>query len=497
MITDTISRRNFLRTIAAGAAAVAMPRVLYSSYLPAKKYNFLFLLADDQRADSIHAYGNNYIQTPNLDKLIARGFSFRQNYCLGSNGGAVCVPSRAMINSGRSYFNVDSKITGVKIMPELLRENGYTTFATGKWHNQEESFLRGFETGKALYFGGMADHTKVSVVDLGPEGKFINERVGEKFSSELFTNAAIEFLENHKGDKPFYAYVAYTAPHDPRNPPMKYRQMYYRNRPPLPKNFKPQHPFDNGHMVGRDENLAPWPRTEDVIRDQLAEYYGLVTHLDEHIGRVLEVLRKSRHAENTIIIYAADHGLALGSHGLLGKQSIYEHSMGCPLIFAGPGIPKGGSTKAFSYLLDIFPTVCGLTGLQAPAGVEGKDLRPIWEGRADGVRDSVFLSFSKIQRSVRDERWKLIRYPQINHTQLFDLKNDPDELNNLADEPLQAGRVKQMLQQLKELQQKVGDSLPLTVANPKPKEIDLTGTPRKPDRWQPDWIVQKYFDTAK
>ena len=497
MIQNTISRRNFLRTIAAGAAAVAIPRVLYSSNLPAKKYNFLFLLADDQRADSIHAYGNNYIQTPNLDKLIARGFSFRQNYCLGSNGGAVCVPSRAMINSGRSYFNVDSKITGVKIMPELLRENGYTTFATGKWHNKEESFLRGFEKGKALYFGGMADHTKVPVVDLGPEGNFINKRVGENFSSELFTNAAIEFLENHKGDKPFYAYVAYTAPHDPRNPPMKYRQMYYRNRPPLPKNFKPQHPFDNGHMVGRDESLAPWPRTEDVIRDQLAEYYGLVTHLDEHIGRVTKALRKSRHADNTIIIYAADHGLALGSHGLLGKQSIYEHSMGCPLVFAGPGIPKGGSTKAFSYLLDIFPTVCGLTGLQDPPGIEGKDLRPIWEGRADGVRDSVFLSFSKIQRSVRDERWKLIRYPQINHTQLFDLKNDPDELNNLADEPSQAGQVKQMLQKLKQWQQKVGDDLPLTVANPKPKEIDLTGRQRKPDRWQPDWIVRKYFETGK
>jgi arylsulfatase A-like enzyme len=497
MIQNTISRRDFLRTITAGAAAIAIPRVLYSNNLPAKKYNFLFLLADDQRADSIHAYGNNYIQTPNLDKLIAQGFSFRQNYCLGSNGGAVCVPSRAMINSGRSYFNVDSKITGVKIMPELLRENGYTTFATGKWHNKEESFLRGFEIGKALYFGGMADHTKVPVVDLGPGGTFVNKRVGEKFSSELFTNAAIEFLENHKGDKPFYAYVAYTAPHDPRNPPMKYRQMYYKNRPPLPKNFKPQHPFDNGHMDGRDENLAPWPRTEDVIRDQLAEYYGLVTHLDEHIGRVTEALRKSRHAENTIIIYAADHGLALGSHGLLGKQSIYEHSMGCPLIFAGPGIPKGGSTEAFSYLLDIFPTVCGLTGLQAPSGVEGKDLRPIWEGRADGVRDSVFLSFSKIQRSVRDERWKLIRYPQINHTQLFDLENDPDELNNLADEPSQAGRVKQMLQQLKELQQKVGDDLPLTVAKPKPKQIDMTGRPRKPDRWQPDWIVQKYFDTGK
>jgi len=497
MIRNTISRRDFIRTFAVGAAAVALPRVLYSNNSPTKKYNILFLLADDQRADSIHAYGNNHIQTPNLDKLIARGFSFRQNYCLGSNGGAVCVPSRAMINTGRSYFNVNSRMTGVKMMPELLRENGYTTFATGKWHNKEESFLRGFEKGKALYFGGMADHTKVQVVDLGPDEQFINKRVGEKFSSELFTNAAIEFIENYKEDKPFYAYVAYTAPHDPRNPPMKYRQMYYKNRPPLPKNFKPQHPFDNGHMVGRDENLAPWPRTEKVIRDQLAEYYGLVTHLDEHIGRVTEALRKSRHADSTIIIYAADHGLALGSHGLLGKQSIYEHSMGCPLIFAGPGIPKGGSTKAFSYLLDIFPTVCGLINLQVPPGVEGKDLHPIWEGRLDSVRDSVFLSFSKIQRSIRDQRWKLIRYPRINHTQLFDLKNDPNELNNLAQEPSQAGRVKKMLQQLKQWQQKVGDDLPLTVANPKPKEIDMTGRPRKPDRWQPEWIVRKYFDTDK
>ena len=197
MIRETISRRDFIRAFAVGAVAVAIPRVLYSNDLPTKKYNILFLLADDQRADSIRAYGNNHIQTPNLDKLIAHGFSFRQNYCLGSNGGAVCVPSRAMINTGRSYFNVDSRMTGVKIMPELLRENGYTTFATGKWHNKEESFLRGFEKDKALYFGGMADHTKVPVVDLGPDGEFINERVGEKFSSELFTNAAIDFLENY------------------------------------------------------------------------------------------------------------------------------------------------------------------------------------------------------------------------------------------------------------------------------------------------------------
>ncbi len=491
----TISRRDFLKTLTIGAAAFTIQGVLRGSEKQRKKPNILFLLADDQRADTLGAYGNDNIKTPNLDKLASRGFNFRRNYCLGSNGGAVCVPSRAMIHSGRSYFNVDAKISGVKIMPELLGENGYVTFATGKWHNREESFLRGFQRGKAVFFGGMADHTKVPVVDLSQEGKLVNERIGDKFSSELFTNAAIEFIENYNEDKPFFAYVAFTAPHDPRNPPEEYRQMYYKNRPPVPKNFMPQHPFDNGHMTGRDENLAPWPRTEDVIRDQLAEYYGLITHLDKHIGRVLETLRKSKYAGSTIIIYAADHGLALGSHGLLGKQSIYEHSMGCPLIFAGPGIPEGGSTQAFSYLLDIFPTVCGLTGIEPPAGVEGRDLQPIWNGRADKVRDHVFLSFSKIQRSVRDERWKLIRYPQINYTQLFDLQNDPYELHNLADNPSQAGRVEKMLGLLRSCQKEVGDELQLTVANPKPKEIDMSSRQRQPDRHQPEWILKKYFGT--
>jgi len=264
MNQKAISRRNFLGKLATGVAAVAAPRALCGNNLVWKRPNILFLLADDQRADTIRAYGNDNILTPNLDRLVARGFSFRRNYCLGSGGGAVCVPSRAMIHSGRSYFNVDSRLRGVKIMPELLRENGYTTFATGKWHNREESFLRGFERGKAVFMGGMADHTRVPVADLSPTGKLVNERTGEEFSSELFTSAAIEFLENYDQDKPFFAYVAFTAPHDPRNPPVKYRKMYYKNRPPLPENFKTQHPFDNGHMVGRDENLAPWPRTENA-----------------------------------------------------------------------------------------------------------------------------------------------------------------------------------------------------------------------------------------
>ncbi|MCL5278382.1 MAG: sulfatase-like hydrolase/transferase [Planctomycetes bacterium] len=458
--------------------------------------NVLFLFADDQRADTIAALGNSHIKTPNVDKLVTGGFTFRTNYCFGGNSGAVCMPSRAMLMTGKTWFHIDTAtLKGAKLFPEVLQENGYVTFGTGKWHNGQPSWLRAFQHGKNIFFGGMADHTKVPVRDLGPDGKLTAVRTGEKFSSELFADVAIEFLHHWDGKKPFFVYVAFTAPHDPRMPPVPFREMYYRARPPLPANFLPQHPFDNGMMQGgRDENLAAWPRTEAVIRDQLAEYYGAITHLDGQIGRILEALKQTGQADNTIIIYAADQGLALGSHGLLGKQSVYEHSMRCPLIFVGPGIPVGKSSSAFSYLLDVFPTLCDVIGIQPPADLEGESLRPLWEGKKDHVRDSVFLPFLQIQRAVRDERWKLICYPKIGYLQLFDLQADPDEKTNLIDRPEYAPHVPRLLALMRQWQAKVGDTLELPTESKPPKFVDLTGRKRVPDQWQPDWIVKKYFD---
>jgi arylsulfatase A-like enzyme len=380
------------------------------------------------------------------------------------------------------------------MFPELLQENGYITFGTGKWHNGQASWLRAFQKGKTVMFGGMSDHTKVPVRDLGADGKLTEERIGEKFSSELFADSVIEFLRSPDAQKPFFAYVAFTAPHDPRQPPPSYREQYYRNLPPLPPNFLPQLPFDNGMMRGgRDENLGGWPRTEVMIRDQLAEYYGLITHMDEQIGRILEALKQSGQADHTIIIYAADNGLALGSHGLLGKQSVFEHSMRVPLIIGGPGIPRGKSTAAFTYLLDLFPTLCDVLDLERPAGLEGESLRPIWEGKKDRVRDSVFLPYLSIQRAVRDERWKLIAYPQIGYLQLFDLKADPNETTNLIARPDSAVHVARLQQLMKEWQTKVGDTLAVPTENKDPEKIDLTGMARVPDQWQPEWIVKKYF----
>jgi arylsulfatase A-like enzyme len=476
-----------LTLLAAGSAAApaAGPK-------PAARPNVLFLFADDQRADTIAAWGNPHIHTPNLDGLVGRGFSFRNNYCFGSNSGAVCVPSRAMLMTGRTWLDVKANLDGAPLLPEVLNQAGYATFATGKWHNGEPSFLRAFTNGRSVFFGGMDDHTKTVVADV-TGGRVVNRRTAKTFSSEEFADATIDFLKSYKGDKPFFCYVAFTAPHDPRNPPEKYREMYYKARPPLPANFRPLPAFDNGFTRNvRDENLAPYPRTRDVIGDQLCEYYGLITHMDEQIGRIMGALEKSGQAGNTIVVFAADHGLALGSHGLLGKQSLYEHSMKCPLVVAGPGVPAGTS-DAFTYLFDLFPTVCDLAGVKPPEKLAGESLRPLWAGGKKKLRDSVFLPYSGLMRSVRDERWKLIVYPPIGHRELFDLRADPHETKDLAADPASAGTVERLTALLKGWQKKVGDTQPLSVEKPKPKDVRFDDFTRTPDKWQPAWIVEKYF----
>jgi arylsulfatase A-like enzyme len=461
----------------------------------AERPNILFLFADDQRDDAIGAYGNALIETPNIDRLVRAGYSFNRAYCMGSMHGAVCQPSRAMLNSGRSLYNVPMDLNGVLTLGENLQQQGYTTFGTGKWHNGGASFARSFEIGKSLFLGGMSNHELVPICDLKPDKSFTKTRTGEKFSSELFADAAIDFLNAHDGNQPFYAYVAFTAPHDPRQPPREIAEHYYEKHLPLPKNFLPQHPFNNGWLIGRDENLAAWPRTEEVVRDQLAEYYGLITHLDTQIGRILKALADNGFAENTVIVYAADHGLAVGSHGLLGKQSVYEHSMGAPLFFSGAGVPQG-SSDALVYLYDINPTICALAQTRPDEKVEGFDLAQIWQGKKENVRNDLLLAYEDIQRAWVSDRWKVIRYPKINKTQLFDLQNDPAEMHDLSHEAEHAALVENGLQRIAELQKEYNDTCALTVDRLQPETIDLTGHKRKPDQWQPQWIIDKYFDKS-
>jgi arylsulfatase A-like enzyme len=430
----------------------------------ATRSHVLFLFSDDQRPDAIHALGNRDLKTPNLDRLVREGLAFTRAYCMGSSVGAVCTPSRAMVMTGRTLWRAPLDMGSFPLLPDVLRQNGYATFATGKWHNEKNSFARaGFTDAGAIFFGGMLlDHFSVPINDFDPTGQYDHAQTRKTncFSEVLFADAAIDFLHRHPAEKPFFMYVAFNSPHDPRTPPPPYDTMYDPKKLSLPKNFSPEHPFDNGEMDIRDEKLAAHPRTPEEIRRHLAAYYGMISHLDEQVGRILQALKETGVAENTIIVFASDQGLSIGSHGLLGKQNLYQEAMGAPLIFSGPGIPRGKRSDALCYLLDVYPTLAELVGAKVPASVEGRSLVPVLTGKKKQARDALLLAYRDVQRAVVTDRWKLISYPKIHKWQLFDLRNDPDELHNLARDAKQAERMESLKTKMAALQQAAGDPNP-------------------------------------
>ncbi len=446
----------------------------------AGKPNVLFLFSDDQRADTIAALGNPLIRTPNLDRLVTQGTTFTRAYCMGAQQGAVCVPSRAMLMTGRTLFRIQENLAGQGTWPEMFAKAGYATFMTGKWHNGGESARRVFQEGKAIFLGGMGDPRKLPIQDISAAHIFENKRASGDHSVQVFADAAVEFLQRQKGASPFLCYVAFNAPHDPRIAPPPFHEKYRAALPPLPANFLPQHPFNNGELVIRDEQLAPWPRSPELVRQHLADYYASIEHLDSQIGRILAALDASGQAEKTLIVFASDHGLAIGSHGLFGKQNLYDHSMHAPLIIAGPGVPRGKKSDALCYLLDIFPSLGALAGIAPPEGSEGRSLAPLLAGGTEPPRDVLLTAYMKVQRAIRDDRWKLIVYPLVNKTQLFDLRADPAELRDLAGDPQHVGEVQRLTARLQAEQKLVDDPLPLTTADPQPLEFDFSKVKRNP-----------------
>jgi arylsulfatase A-like enzyme len=457
--------------------------------------NILFIFADDQRADALGAFGNPYIRTPNLDRLASNGVRFSNSYVMGGHHGAICAPSRAMMLSGKSLFNVYDRLDGVLTFPKYLSQQGYQTFATGKWHNGAPSFEANFQTGNSVMLGGMSNHFKVPLRNLESDGK-LGEPREEGFSTDLFADAALNFLDSYgKGnrDQPFLCYLAFTAPHDPRSPHEKYQNAYADDALPVPGNFKALHPFQFDDFNVRDETLAPWPRTPEVIQSSLAEYYALIQHLDNRVGNLINRLDSLDLLDNTLIVYAADNGLALGSHGLLGKQNLYEHSTKVPLIISGPGIPHGQTSDALVYLYDLFPTLMEYLNVPAPEGLNGSSLMPLIEKKQEEVRSSLYTAYRNTIRAVRDKQWKLIYYPQLGQKQLFNLEDDPLELNNLANNPDNQNKIDAMMEMIKEHRTATNDTINLYPEHLQSGEYDYTTLKQTPDPWQPEYNIRKYF----
>lgn len=445
--------------------------------MPQKRPNILFILTDDQRFDTIRALGNPEIITPNLDYLVARGAAFTQAHIPGGSSGAVCMPSRAMIHSGRRLYDIAGE--GGTIPPEhvtlgeALRAGGaggesYYCFGTGKWHNGPPAFTRSFDAGDNVFFGGMWDHWNVPTCRYDPTGQYDNEinfvgnfwqsnsvtRVHcDKFnpgvhSSELLTQTTLDALDSLPGDRPFFIYTAYLAPHDPRTMPRRFEQMYDPERISLPPNYAREH-FDYGVHSIRDEVLAAYPRDDAEVRRHIAQYYAMITHLDYQIGRIIDALRARRLLDDTIIVLAGDNGLACGQHGLMGKQSLYEHSVRVPLLISGPGVPRGLRVDRYVYLMDIYPTLCELAGVPIPASVQGVSFARMLSDPGYVTHTALYMMYCDLIRAVQDDRYKLIEYrngPCGPRRELFDLKSDPWETRNLYGRPDCAQIVRSLLE---------------------------------------------------
>jgi arylsulfatase A-like enzyme len=366
--------------------------------------------------------------------------------------------------TGRSEYRVHRELIAKQAeprpdyltFPEQMRKAGYETFATGKWHNGPALFNRSFSSGGNIFFGGMDDHAKVKVNDYDPSGGYPKDKIrtSPKFSSETFADTALEFLRARDKARPYLLYVAFTSPHDPRMAPSRFEAMYPPEKVRIPRNFAPQHSFDNGEMKVRDEMLASFPRTEPEIRKHIAGYYAMISEVDEQIGRILDAVD-----ENTYVIFAADNGLAVGQHGLLGKQNLYDHSWRMPLVISGPGVPKNRRAGTLCHLMDLCPTIAEFVGVKMPADIDARSLIPALHRDSAIIRDSVVAPYREVQRAVRTDRWKLILYNVEGRktTQLFDLNADPLEMNNLAGQAEHAGRVADLKAILRRQLKEAGD----------------------------------------
>lgn len=443
-----------------------------------RRPNFLVVVTDDQRPDTIAALGNPVIRTPNLDQLVHEGLAFTRAIAPDP----ICTPSRAEILTGCSEFanGVSAEggwrfRDGLTFWGDAMRRGGYHAWYVGKWMNDGRPIGRGYKETLGLFAGGGMKWWKETVdyhgrPVTGYRGWVFQKDDGTKLPelgvgltkeiSVRFADAAIEFIRRGaKSEKPFFLHVNFTAPHDPLLMPPGYEGRYDPDTIPLPKNFLPRHPFDHGNLEGRDELLLPFPRTPEDVRADLAVYYAVISHADEQLGRILDALRETGQAQRTYVFFTSDHGLAVGSHGLRGKQNMYEHTVGVPFLVSGPGIPAGELRETPCYLRDMFPTVCDLAGIAVPETVQGRSLVPAIRDPHVRVYDQVFGHFRDVQRMIRTGKWKLIHYPKIGRYQLFDLENDPSETENLFGRPCYATVVADLRVKLESWQKEVSDPL--------------------------------------
>lgn len=445
-----------------------------------RKPNILFILTDDQAYQTIHALGQREISTPNLDSLVAAGTSFTHTYNMGSWQGAVCSASRTMLLTGLSLWDarqhesrIDTMISSGELWMQQLKRAGYETYMTGKWHGRSDV---------NLVFDHVL-HAGTAGPNQTPEGynrplspgdttwrpwdkRFGGFWKGGRHLSEVMADDANEFFKRtNDSGTPFFMYISFNAPHDPRQAPKEFIDQYPLDKISLPASYLDRYPYGEdigAGMSSRDETLAPFPRTPYAVKKNIQEYYAIISHMDAQIGKIMKLLNRSGKAQNTYVIFASDHGLAAGHHGLMGKQNMFDHSVRVPLIFTGPGIPANEIRDEQVYLQDIMATVYDIAGLPKPEDLYYNSLLPVIRNkRTKAVYPEVYGAYMDLQRMVRTDRYKLIIYPKASRMLLFDLRNDPDEIHDVSKQSRYKKILEDMKTRLIRQQRQVNDTLDL------------------------------------
>ncbi|MBM3858566.1 MAG: sulfatase [Verrucomicrobia bacterium] len=475
-----MKHRTYLLQALLAIALVGLP--LAAGAATAKRPNFLFIIVDDQSHYDFKFYNpRSTLKAPTIDRLAREGMIFDGAYIMGAFVSGVCTPSRYMIKSGRTLWHLPNAPEGETRCPPSLEQNtiaavfnraGYKTMRTGKPGNS-------YEAAKQMF-----------TVRRDSKGRSGTEPEGTAWHVQQ----VLDYLNERAtaGDRdPFLIYFGLSHPHDPRNGTPEFLAKYgavnhtdpdtlppsHPKQPPLPVNYLPAHPFPTTLLPDqRDETNVSgvWTnRDERTVRNELGREFACVENIDTQIGRVLDRLKAMGELDNTYIFYTADNGIAIGRHGLMGKQNLYEHSWRVPFLVKGPGIKPGSRAHGNIYLLDVLATLCDLAVIPAPETNEGVSFKPVLEGRKNAIRDvlyGVHCGGTKPGiRCVRKGDWKLIEYDGNNGTaratQLFNLKDNPDELLaehhdpkvvaltgvkpaqhqvNLAGDPRYAGKLKEM-----------------------------------------------------
>lgn len=467
LLLTPVMMLGFFTSLFASGAEVPPPKNAASLRRP----NILFILVDDQSPFDFKFYNpKSSLQSPNIDRLAAQGMVFDAAHHMGSFVGAVCTPSRHMIMSGRTVWHLPIAPEAGKYCPPNLEQNtlaalfnraGYDTMRTCKVGNSYEGANKQFTVRH----------------DAGKRGD--TDESGSPWHGDQVMNYLTDREASMDSD-PFLIYFGFSHPHDTRDgrPELleKYGAVNHTDRailpvsnpkqPVLPINYLPAHPFPHGHPGLRDETTVSgvWEnRDERTIRNELGREFACSEAIDIQIGRVLTKLEVMGELENTYIFYTADHGIAIGRHGLQGKQNLYEHTWRVPFIVKGPGIKPGSRVAGNIYLLDTVATLCDLAGIPAPESNEGLSFKPVLDGMQATIRDVLYGTYSggtkPGMRCVKKGNWKLIKYDvldgTVRETQLFDLATNPNELltehgktdlalSNLASDPKHAGKLAEM-----------------------------------------------------